>query len=72
MTVSDDTPLSDLGLSLRALRTAGAAGATTVGELCRLSEERVLSAKGFAEQSLLELRARLAEFGRWMEGRWPE
>jgi DNA-directed RNA polymerase alpha subunit len=70
--VTDNTPLSTLGLSLRALRTAEAVGATTVGELCLLSEDRVLSVKGFADAALRELRTKLAEYGRRMEGQWPE
>jgi DNA-directed RNA polymerase alpha subunit len=54
-------PLSAFGLSVRALRTAECAGADTVSELCDMTAEEVLAARGFAETSLREIEAKLAE-----------
>ena len=59
----DDLPLTSLGLSIRALRTAECRGATTVGELCGLTAEEVLDARGFAETALREIEAKLAKHG---------
>lgn len=61
--ITDETPLDALGLSIRALKTARKAGATTVGQLRALTEEQVLATGAFPVASLDELRAKLIEYG---------
>jgi DNA-directed RNA polymerase alpha subunit len=52
-----------LGLSVRAVVVAKSVGATTVGQLCELSEDELVYRRAFGDTILREIRARLAEHG---------
>jgi DNA-directed RNA polymerase alpha subunit len=57
-------PLETLGLSARGLNRARKAGATTVGELCLLTEDDLLATTGgLAAESRREIREKLAAVG---------
>jgi hypothetical protein len=57
-------PLEAIGLSPRGLGRARAAGATTVGELCLLTDaDLAATSGGLAETSRREIRERLAALG---------
>jgi DNA-directed RNA polymerase alpha subunit len=57
-------PLETLGLSPRGLRRAQKAGATTVGELCLLTDDDLRATSGgIAEESRREIREKLLAVG---------
>jgi len=60
-------PITELGLSARALRLAAAAGAATVGQLRDLTAVELFGTKSFGE-TLKEVSDKLAERGLHLRG----
>ena len=58
-----DTPIEDLGLSVRAYNALKRHNITRVGEILALSENELLNIRNFGDKSLTELRERLQELG---------
>jgi DNA-directed RNA polymerase subunit alpha len=58
-----DTPIEDLGLSVRAYNALKRHNVTRVGEIIALSEPELLNIRNFGDKSLTELRERLQELG---------
>lgn len=58
-----DTPIEDLGLSVRAYNALKRHNITRVGEILALSEAELLNIRNFGDKSLTELRERLQELG---------
>ncbi|MAG34303.1 MAG: RNA polymerase subunit sigma [Deltaproteobacteria bacterium] len=55
--------LADLELSVRCRKALAQLKAVTVGDIMRHTEQELLSLKNFGQTSLVELKARLSEFG---------
>jgi len=58
-----DTPIEDLGLSVRAYNCLKRSGLTTVGAILERTEEELLALRNFGEKSYEELRDKLVERG---------
>lgn len=58
-----DTPIEDLGLSVRAYNALKRHNITRIGEILALSEAELLNIRNFGDKSLTELREKLQEFG---------
>lgn len=62
-TVSAETPITELGLSVRSGKCMRALGITTIAELIARSGKELLKCKNFGATSLAEIREKLAERG---------
>ncbi|MBS3099533.1 hypothetical protein J4462_04935 [Candidatus Pacearchaeota archaeon] len=56
-------PVADLDFSVRARKTLQRLSVTTISELVNLTEENLLSIRGFGQKSLMEVRKRLNDLG---------
>ena len=63
-TITDETPVEKLGLSVRALNTFNNAKIQTLGQLCKLPEQWLLRHRGFGHKTLMEVKGVLASIGR--------
>ncbi len=59
----DGKPIDDLGLSVRSRKCMQRLGITTVEELCRRTEDSLLTCKNFGQTSLFEVKKKLADLG---------
>ncbi len=55
-----ETPISDFELSVRSRNCLEKMNVTTIGDLCRITEQELLSFKNFGETSLNEIKAMMA------------
>jgi DNA-directed RNA polymerase subunit alpha len=62
-----NTPIEDLGLSVRAYNCLKRSGLMTVGAVLGKSEDELLALRNFGRKSYDELKARLIELGYWPE-----
>jgi DNA-directed RNA polymerase subunit alpha len=58
-----DTPIEDLGLSVRAFNCLKRSGLMTVGQVLEKSEDELLALRNFGRKSYEELRDKLIEYG---------
>jgi DNA-directed RNA polymerase subunit alpha len=65
---SNDRPITDLQLSIRARRTVESLGCLTVGDIIKHSADELLGMPNFGSTSLQELRAKLTELGLKLAG----
>jgi DNA-directed RNA polymerase subunit alpha len=58
-----ETPISELGLSVRSSNCLDSAGIQTIGELVRMNEDDLLKIRSFGQTSLREIKQKLGEKG---------
>lgn len=58
-----ETPISELGLSVRSSNCLDSAGIQTIGELIRMNEDDLLKIRSFGQTSLGEIKQKLGEMG---------
>jgi len=68
VSAAENVPVADLELSARSRKALERLGVETVGELSRLTEEKLLACKNFGETSLNEVKQVLARFGLTLAG----
>ena len=57
------TPIGELDLSVRAANCMEVEGIETIGDLCRMPEEKLLEVRNFGKTSLKEITKKLGERG---------
>lgn len=67
---SDDTPVEDLILSMRAYNCLRRVGLTTVGAIRRMTKDELLAIRNFGSKSFVEVRERFAELGIAADTSW--
>jgi DNA-directed RNA polymerase subunit alpha len=66
-----NTPIEDLGLSVRAYNCLKRSGLMTVGQVLEKSEDELLALRNFGRKSYDELKQRLIDLGYWVESGEP-